>query len=74
MTRSRFRNKFLRNPTKLNKIKYNKQRNYCVNILRNEKNKYYNSLDIKLITDNKQFWKTMKPFFLIKVIRVKISL
>ena len=63
MTRSRFRNKFLRNPTMLNKIKYNKQRNYCVNLLRKEKKKYYNSLDLKLITDNKQFWKTMKPFF-----------
>ena len=63
MTRSRFQNKYLKNPNKLNKLKYNKQRNYCVNLLRKEKRKYYNNLDVKLITDNKQFWKTMKPFF-----------
>ena len=28
MIRSRLRNKFLRNPVKTNKMKYNKQRNY----------------------------------------------
>ena len=63
MTRSRFRNKFLKNPTKDNRIIYNKQRNYCVNLLRKEKKKYYNNLDLKLIIDNKQFWKTIKPLF-----------
>ena len=60
MTRSRLRNKFLRNHVKTNKMKYNKQCNYCVNLLRKEKKKY---LDLKNITDNKQFWKTMKPLF-----------
>ena len=44
-------------------MKYNKQRNYCVNLLRKEKKKYYKNLDLKNITDNKQFWKTMKPLF-----------
>ena len=28
---------------------------------------YYNSLDIKNITDNKQFWKTIKPFLSEKI-------
>ena len=37
MTRSRLRNKFLKNPTEINKINYSKQRNYCVNLLRREK-------------------------------------
>ena len=63
MTRSRFRNKYLKKPNKPNKLNYNKQRNYCVNLIRKEKRKYYNNLDVKLITDNKQFWKTIKPFF-----------
>ena len=44
-------------------MKYNKQRNYCVNLLRKEKKKYYKNFDLKNITDNKQFWKTMKPLF-----------
>jgi len=63
MTRSRLRNIFLKNPNYINKIKYNKYRNYCVNLLRKEKMKYYNNIDLKLITDNKQFWKTVKPLF-----------
>ena len=63
MTRSRLRNKFLKNPNEINKNNYNKHRNYCVNLLRREKKKYYNNIDLKRITDNKQFWKTIKPLF-----------
>ena len=63
MTRSRLRNTFLKNPNYINKINYNKHRNYCVNLLRKEKRKYYNNIDLKLITDNKKFWKTVKPLF-----------
>ena len=63
MNRSRLRNNFLKNPNSNNKAIYNKHRNYCVNLLRKEKKKYYNNLDMKLITDNKMFWKTIKPLF-----------
>ena len=63
MTRSRLRNRFLRNPDMTNKMKYNKQRNYCVNLLKKEKRRYYKNLDLKVINDNKKFWKTMKPLF-----------
>ena len=31
--------------------------------IRKEKKKYYKNLDLKNNTDNKQFWKTMKPLF-----------
>ena len=37
MTRSRIRNKFLKNPNNKNREIYNKQRNYCVNLLRKRK-------------------------------------
>ena len=63
MKRSRLRNKFLTNPNVNNKRIYNKHRNYCVNLLRKEKKKYYYNIDLKLLTDNKLFWKTIKPFF-----------
>ena len=46
MTTSRLKNKFLKNPTEENKINYNKQRNYCVNLLRKIKKNYYANLDI----------------------------
>ena len=63
MTRSRLRNKFLKHPSEINKSNYNKHRNYCVNLLRKEKKNYFNNIDLKCITDNKQFWKTVKPLF-----------
>ena len=63
MTRSRLRNKFLKNPSVTNKINYNKHRNFCVNLLRREKKNYFDNIDLNLITDNKQFWKTIKPLF-----------
>ena len=63
MLRSRLRNKFNENRTAENWNKFRKQRNSCVKLFRKEKRNYYNNLDISLITDNKKFWKTVKPFF-----------
>ena len=60
--RIRFRNKYLRNKTVENKRKYTKQRNYCVSLLRKSKREYDVNLDVKNITDNKTFSKTVKPF------------
>ena len=67
MHRTRFGNKYLRNKTDRNKRKYTKQQNYCVSLLRKFKREYYNNLDVKNITDNKTFWKTIKPFLSDKV-------
>ena len=36
-------------------------------MVRNAIKNYFNNLNIRNITDNKQFWKTMKPFFYSKV-------
>ena len=63
MTRSRLRNKFLKNPNKANEINYKRQRNYCVNLSKREKKRYYNNIDLRLILDNKKFWKAVKPLF-----------
>ena len=63
MHRSKLKNKFNKNPTEQNKIAYNQQRNYCVFILKKEKRKYYNNLDLKIFKDNKTFWQRVKPLF-----------
>ena len=63
MNRSRLKNRFLKNPNKENELKFKKQRNFCVNLLRKEKKKYYGNLSLDNIINNKKFWKTMKPFF-----------
>ena len=63
MHRSRLRNKYLKNPSEHNKILYKRQRNFCVSLLKKEKKKYYNNLDLKIFDDNKKFWKSIKPLF-----------
>ena len=61
---TRFRNKYLRNKTDENKKMYTKQRTCSASLLIRSKREYYSSLDLKNITDNKTFWKTLKPFLL----------
>ena len=63
MKRSRLKNIYLKSPTVINGNIFKKHRNYCVNLLKREKRNYYNNLNTKLITDNKKFWKTVKPLF-----------
>ena len=59
---SRLRNKFLIDKTDENRFLYTQQRNKCVALLRKTKKTYYKNLDEKNVTDNKKFWKTVKPY------------
>ena len=63
MNRSRVRNRFWKNPSEENRKAYNRQRNYCVNLIRREKRKYFDNLNVKDVTDKKTFWKTIKTHF-----------
>ena len=63
MDRTRLRHKFLRSRSVEDRNAYNKQRNYCVSLIRKIKKDYYNNLDYKKIIDNKSFWKYVKPLF-----------
>ena len=63
MHRSKLKNLFNKDPTEVNKKLYNKQRNYCVSLLKREKKKHYNNLDLNVFNDNKTFWKRIKPLF-----------
>ena len=40
---------------------FKRQRNYCNRLYKREKKQFYTNLDIKDVTDNKKFWKTVKP-------------
>ena len=62
MTRLRLRNKHLKHKTEENCLLHTQQRNKCVSLLRKTKINYYGNLNEKDITDNKKFWKTVKPF------------
>ena len=67
MKRTRLRNKFLINESPGNRENFNKQRNYCVHLVRKSKREYYGNLNEKNVTDNKTFWKTVKPFLSNKI-------
>ena len=62
MRRSQLQTKYFKNKSENNYLAFKKLRNFCSKLYKKDMKKYYNSLDIKNITDNKQFWKTIKPF------------
>ena len=59
--RSRLRNTFLNTKSDLDRKAYNKQGNYVVNLLRKAKS-FYSNLNASILTENRTFWKTIKPF------------
>ena len=63
MKRSRLRNNFLRTKSQEDRLKYNKQRNFCKKLLRTAQKLYFNNLDIKEVVDNRSFSKTVSPLF-----------
>ena len=63
MVRSRLRNEFIKEKTAFSREAYNKQRNYCVKLIRESKIKYFSNLNVKNITDTKTFWKTVGSNF-----------
>ena len=67
MKRSKLRNDFLKDRNDASQSAYRKQRNLCVTLLRKAKKQYFSNLEPKLITDNKKFWKSVKPLFSDKI-------
>ena len=67
MKRSRLRNKFLNKKSDIDGKAYNKQRNLWVSLIRREKKNFFNNISTPDITDNKTFWKTVKPLFTDKI-------
>ena len=61
-TRSRFRNRFLKNPDEINSKLYKQQRNKCVSIRRKSIQHYFSNITSNGIITNKNFWKAIKPF------------
>ena len=68
MTRTRLRNRFLKEPTQMNRLAYKKQKNYYVSLMRQSKKHYYGSLNVNHITDNKSFWRAVEPDFPNKIL------
>ena len=62
MKRSKLRNKFNEERNIENWSEYKRQRNLCSNLLKQSKKRHFNSLNVNDVTENKKFWKTIKPF------------
>ena len=75
MKRSRLKNTFLKSKTEIDRLEYNRQRNLCVSLIRKEKKFFFQEIDLSDISENKKFWKTVKPFFTDKIqVKSKITL
>ena len=75
MKRSELESKYVKNKASQNLRSFKKQRNFCSKLYKKERKKYYERLDLNNVTDNKKFWKTVKPFLSDKVTTFpKISL
>ena len=67
MLRTKLRNKFNKDRTTLANLAYKRQRNLCTSLVKKAKREYYGNLNPAVISDNKKFWRTVKPFFSDKV-------
>ena len=62
MLQSKLKSKFNKEGNHINWCNYKRQRNRCLSILRKTKKGYFNSLNIKQVSHNKLFWKSVKIF------------
>ena len=53
MKTSKLKSKYVKNKTNENLKSYKKQRNFCSKLYKKERKKYYEMLDLKNVTDNK---------------------
>ena len=67
MNRSKLRNKFLKTRNQESKRRFNRQRNFCVSLLRKNKRRFFGKLDHRIVSNNRKFWKTVGPRFSEKV-------
>ena len=62
MRRSELLTKYHRTKKKFDEISYKKQKNFVSRLYKKERRTFYKNFNIKNISDNKDFWKAVKPF------------
>ena len=79
--RSQLETKYLKTKTQTDFKLYKKHKNlvsytklYKSKLYKRERRKYYEPLDMKNASGSKEFWKTMRPFCLIKTVFLQISI
>ena len=74
MKRTELQHRYFKTRSSENLKLFERQRNFCRRLYKTEKKKFFNNLDLNKITDNKLFWKTVKPVSDKGVNTTKISL
>ena len=69
MVRTKLLNQFRKENSFTNELEYKRQRNFCTKLIKKTKRNFYNNLNVNKITDNKSFWKTVKPSFTEKTLK-----
>ena len=69
MTRTRPLNKLRKFNCPENQLTYKRQRNYCFKLLKRSKMDSCNNVNVKKVTNNKHFWKTIKPNFTDEILK-----
>ena len=69
MVRIQLLNKLRKKKSFINELAYKRQRNFCTELIKKTKRNFYNNLNVNKITDNKSFWKTVKPSFTEKTLK-----
>ena len=69
MVRTKLLNKFRKENSFINELEYKRQRNFCTTLIKKTKRNFYNNLNVNKITDNKSFWKNVKPSFTEKTLK-----
>ena len=63
MRRTRLGNVYLKKRTEATEAAYSYQRNICVSLFKKSKRSYFENLNVKLVRDNKKFWKNVGSLF-----------
>ena len=69
MNHSRLLNRFRKKKTEATRSAFKRQIKFCVKLLKKTEKEFYNKLNIKYISENKLFWKTIKPYFTYKTLK-----
>ena len=73
MKRSCLENVYLKNQDKHSLRACKKQKKYCSRSYQKERKIFFNNLNPKFVSDNKLFWKTVKPLFSKKATTIFIT-
>ena len=63
MTRSKLEKRFYKTKSMDDGIAYKRQKNFVSRLYKKERANFYKSIYPKILTDNRNFWKNIKPYF-----------